>query len=186
MTLFYYIAADRELPAGSFGQRGTMMKLKDYLMQNDPAALDKFPVKGMRESGTLEGKMIEVFETAEDAAGLYVSGPLTQEDSSHLFKKPLVYQVNPEGGSFQMISEVAEPYPGAAVTGRKCVAELFRYLQDNLLPGEQFELYSCFADDTGRFGELPRKELNRQISLSGFQAEPDFEWKNRQFIVVSE
>lgn len=111
MTLFYYIAADRELPTGSFGQRGTMMKLKDYLMQNDPAALDKFPVKGMRESGTLEGKMIEVFETAEDAAGLYVYGPLTQEDSSHLFKKPLVYQVNPEGEASKCFRKWLSPIP---------------------------------------------------------------------------
>lgn len=185
MSLFYYIAADRELPTGAFGQKKTVMKLKDYLMQNDPSAMERFPVQAWAENGTLDEKMADVYETEEDAAGLYITGPMTGEDTSHLFTKPMVYQVNPEGGDFKINTGKQQLPPAADVTGRKCVSELFRYLRDNLQPGEQFELYSCWADHTGRFGEPPRKELNRQISLTGFQPEPDFEWKKRQFIVVS-
>lgn len=185
MTLLYYIAADRELPTGSFGQRRIVMKLRDYLMQTDPAAMEKFPVKGMIENGTLGEKRIDVYETPEDAAGLYITGPLAQQDSSHMFKKALVYQVNPEGGDFKISTVSQKQHPGAYVTGRKCLMELFHYLDRNLVPGEQFELYSCTAYGTERFLEPRRRELDRRISLSSFRLEEDFEWQARQYMIVS-
>jgi hypothetical protein len=49
---------------------------------------------------------MEIYEKEEDAAGLYITGPILNQDSSHLFRHPLVYQVNPEGGSFQINDEI--------------------------------------------------------------------------------
>ncbi|WP_218918846.1 hypothetical protein [Paenibacillus borealis] len=129
--------------------------------------------------------MFEVYETEEDAAGLYISGPMTNQDSSHLFKKALVYQVNPDGGGFAINTGKQKLHPGAEVTGRKCLTELFHYLNSNLLPGEQVELYSCTAYGTDRFLEPRCKELDRNIHLSAFQLKEDFEWLPRQFIVIS-
>jgi hypothetical protein len=54
-------------------------------------------------------KLMEIYETEEDAAGLYITGPILNQDSSHLFRYPLVYQVNPEGGSFRI--KAGHPHP---------------------------------------------------------------------------
>lgn len=50
-------------------------------------------------------KLLEVYDTEEDAAGLYIPGPITMQ-SSHPFRHPFVYQVNPEGGDFEINDEL--------------------------------------------------------------------------------
>lgn len=184
MTLFYYIAANRELPTGSFGKKGTVMTLMDYVTHVNPAEKDRFPMKTLLEKYAHEDKFIEIYETEEDAAGLYITGPLTGQDSSRMFKNRLVYQVNPDGGSFEMNDELKSSHPVLYQTSKKCLTELFNYLAHHMETGEEFELYSCWADGLERFNDMPKKELDLVIELTTFTLGNEFEWKERQMIRV--
>jgi hypothetical protein len=184
MTMFYYIAANRELPTGSFGQKKTVMKLGDYLTHVNPSAKDQFPIQVLLEKYPQNDQVIDIYQTEEDAAGLYVSGPISPQDTSELFRHPLVYQVDPEGGSFRINDEIQELYPTSYLTGKKCLTELFDYLYRNMESGDVFELYSCCAHGTERFMEPRKKELDLVFELSTFRLEKEFEWRDRQYILV--
>lgn len=177
MTLFYYIAASRELPIGSFGQKKTLMTLIDYVTHVNPAEKDHPPMQRLLEKYPKGDKLIEIYETEEDAVGLYITEPILNQDSSQLFRYPLVYQVNPEGGSFQISDEIKQSHPTYYKNSKKCLVELFEYLRRNMETGEEIELYSCWAHGRERFVEAPIKELT-------FQLENEFEWKERQYILV--
>lgn len=127
---------------------------------------------------------MEIYETEEDAAGLYITRPLISSRSSHLFRHPLVYQVNPECGSFKIDDEMRQSNPALYTTSKKCLTELFQYLRSNMEIGEELELYSCWAQDRERFLEAPLKELELTIELSAFQLSDEFEWRERQYILV--
>jgi len=184
VTLFYYIAASRELPTGSFGQKKTVMTLTDYVTNVNPAAKDHPPMQILLEKYQRGDNLMEIYETEEDAAGLYITGPIPNEDFSHLFRHSFVYQVNPEGGSFQINDEIKQTHPTSYQTSKKCLTELFDYLLLNLEIGEEVELYSCWAHGRKRFFETPKKELDLVLELSTFRLENEFEWKERQFIRV--
>lgn len=184
MSLFYYIAAAHELPVGSFGKRKTVMTLLDYVTNVNPAAKDQFPLQILMEKYPEGDKLMEIYETEEDAAGLYIAGPIIGQDYSHVFRHPFVYQVHPDGGSFQINDEMKGSQPLGYQTSKKCLTELFDYLRRNMGAGEELELYSCWADGQERFTDTPRTELNLVLELSGFQLEDEFEWKERQYIRV--
>jgi hypothetical protein len=184
MSLFYYIAANRELPTGSFGQQKTVMRLDDYLTHQNPAAKEQPAMQALLEKYPGKQLFIDIYETEEDAAGLYVSGPLANQAASRLFRCPLVYQVDPEGGSFCISSEIRDRSPAAYATGQKCLTELFAYLDRNMEPGDEVELYSCWAHGRERFPEPRKKEPDLVIELSAFRLGHHFEWKERQYILV--
>lgn len=183
MTLFYYIAASHELPTGSFGQKKTVMTIIDYVTNVNPAAKDQLNMQILLEKYPRGDKLMDVYETEEDAAGLYITGPITRQ-SSHLFRHPFVYQVNPEGGSFKINDENKQSHPISYQTSKKCLIELFDYLRRNMEIGEDLELYSCWAYGQERFSEAPKKELDLVIELSTFRLENEFEWKEYQYISV--
>jgi hypothetical protein len=184
LTLFYYIAASRELPTGSFGQKKTVMTLIHYVTHVNPAAKNDSHMQILMEKYSQGNKLMEVYETEEDAAGLYISGPISNQDSSHLFRNPLVYHVNPELGSFQINNEIKQSCPASFQTSKKCLLELFDYLHRNIETGEELELYSCWAHGRERFLETPIKELDLELELSTFRLGNGFEWKERQYIRV--
>lgn len=184
MTLFYYIAASRELPTGSFGQKKTVMTLSHYVTHVNPAAKDHPPMQILLEKYPQGDKLMEIYETEEDAAGLYITGPIPNQASSHLFRHSLVYQVNPEGGSFQINDEIKQSHPTSYQTSKKCLTELFDYLRRNMEIGEELELYSSWAHGRERFLETPKTELDLVLELSTFRLENEFEWKERQYICV--
>ncbi len=184
MTLFYYIAAAHELPTGSFGQNKTVMTLQDYITNVNPSAKDQHFMQVLLEKYPNGDKLMEIYETEEDAAGLYITGPITSEDYSHVFRHPLVYQVNSEGGGFVINDEMKQSHPISYLTSKKCLEELFKYLHQNMVDGESIELYSCWATGTKRFNGSPKKELSLTINLSSFRLEKGFEWKENQYIRV--
>lgn len=182
MTLFYYIATDKELPTGSYGKKKTIMKLKDALKlyppnENSPTSI--FDLSHLYEQNT------EVYETEEDAAGLYVSGPLTNQDTSRHFRNPFVYQVDHDGGSFQISDRIKEISPQAFLLGKKCLTELFTYLDHHLVSGEHAELYACWAHGMERFEEPRNRKLDLVLNLNTFELGEEFEWQDRQYIVVN-
>lgn len=184
MTLFYYMAANRELPTGSYGLKKKTMTLMHYVTHVNPAAKDRSPMNFLLEKYPQGDELIEVYETEEDAAGLYVSGPIPISNSLDLFHHPYVYEVYPEGGGFQINDEIKQSEPSYYLTGKKCLTELFDYLNRNMKQGEEFELYSCWAVGNERFSESPKKELDLVIDLSTFSLDKEFDWKSQQFIRV--
>lgn len=184
MTQFYYIAAAHELPTGSFGKNGTTITLIDYVTNVNPAVKDQWTMKALLEKYPEGDKLMEIYETEEDAAGLYVSGPLTAQNYSHVFRQPIVYQVDADGGSFKIDDEMKRSQPLSYRTSLKCLTELFHYLRRNMREGEEVELYSCWADGRGRFADAPQKELDLKLDLSAFQLGDEFDWKDRQYIRV--
>ncbi|GGF62366.1 hypothetical protein GCM10010912_04380 [Paenibacillus albidus] len=184
MTQFYYIAASRELPTGSFGQKKTVMTLLQYVTEVNPSAKDQLPMQILLEKYPEGDGLIEVYETEEDAAGLYITGPILDQDSSRVFRHPLVYQVSPENGSFMINEEISQTHPTSYQTSKKCLTELFNYLNRNVELGEELELYSSWAHGRERFTDTPKKELDLVLQLSTFHLGGEFEWKDRQFIRV--
>ncbi|RED66331.1 hypothetical protein [Cohnella lupini] len=184
MTLFYYIASNRELPIGSFGQKKTVMTLNHYVTHVNPVAKDHPSMQILLAKYPEGDKRMEIYETEEDAAGLYIIGPIHIQDSSNIFRNPLVYQVNSEGGSFQINNEMKRSLPTYYQTSKKCLSELFAYLGRNVEIGEELELYCCWAHGKERFLEAPNKELNLALELSTFRFDDEFEWKERQYISI--
>lgn len=119
-----------------------------------------------------------------DAAGLYVTGPFFDQDTSPIFHHPFVYEVSPDGGSFSINNKMKLSDPVFYDTSKKCLTELFDYLNCNMEIGEEVELCSLWAFGLDRFTEPPLKELDLEIDLSSFQLGNEFEWKNRQYIRV--
>lgn len=102
-------------------------------------------------------KLMDIYDTEEDAAGLYITGPITREESSHPFRHPFVYQVYPEEGSFEINDEIKHAPPMLYHVNKKCVVELFKYLSSNMEIGEDVELYCCWAHGQKRFSDAPKK-----------------------------
>ncbi|MFF2090301.1 hypothetical protein [Paenibacillus sp. NPDC058174] len=182
MTLFYYIASAHELPTGSFGQNKTVMTLIDYVTHVNPAAKEQHFTQLMLERNPL--KLTEVYDTEEDAAGLYIAGPMTGQNYSHLFDHPYVYQVNAEAGDFKIDDEMKQSSPQHYQTSIKCLTELLDYLRSNLRTGEYLELFSCWTDGMDRFKNASKKEMDLELDLSSFQLGNEFEWKECQYIKV--
>lgn len=159
------------------------MTINDYVTNVNPAAMDQLNMQILLEKYPQGDKLMDIYETEEDAAGLYISGPMTRH-SSNPFRHPFVYQVNPEGGSFKINNEMKQSHPVSYQTSKKCLIELFDYLSRNIEKGDDLELYSCWAYGQERFSDTPRKELDLVIELSTFQLGNEFEWKERQYISV--
>lgn len=183
VTLFYYIAASHELPTGSFGQKKTVMTINDYIRNVNPAAKDQLFMQTLLEKYPNGDKLMDVYDTEEDAAGLYITGPITRQ-SSHFLRHPFVYQVNPEGGSFEIKDEIKHSHPISYQASKKCLVELFNYLHSNMEIGEDLELYCCWAHGQKRFSDAPNEELDLVIDLATFRLGNEFEWKERQYISV--
>lgn len=184
MTLFYYIASNRELPTGGFGHKKTTTTIKNYVTNVNPAAKEQQMMKIMLEKYPNGDKLIDIFETEEDAAGIYIAGPITHDDYAHIFRQAIVYQVNPDGGSFKINDELKRSHPKFYQINKKCLTELFSYLSRNMNEGDEVELYSCWASGWERFTETPIKALDLVIELSTFDLESEFDWKERQYIRI--
>lgn len=183
MTVFYYIAANHELPTGSFGQKKTVVTLNHYVTNVNPDAKEQLNMQILLEKYPQGDILVDVYDTDEDAAGLYITGPIDRQ-SSNLFRHPFVYQVNPEDGSFTINDEIKHAHPTLYETSKKCLVELFKYLHSNMEIGEDIELCSCLAYGQERFSDAPKKELNLVIELATFQLGDEFEWKQQQYIMV--
>jgi hypothetical protein len=109
---------------------------------------------------------------------------LPREDTYGHFKHPYVYQADPNLGSYRISRELRERAPTSYATGKKCLTELFAYLNRHLEPGEEAELFACWADNSGRFPEPRNPELDLVLELNTFELGEEFEWKQQQYIRV--
>lgn len=183
MTQYYYIASSRELPTGSFGKNKTVMTIRDYIEKVNPSVKDQIVMQALLEKDPEGDQLMDIYETELDAAGLYVAGPMKSVDASYPFRQPFIYQVHPDGGSFEMSDAKKRSAPESFQCSKKCITELFRYIDRHLKTGEELELYSCTDYGFDRSWELPNKD-DLMIDLSTFQLGDNFEWKERQMIRV--
>ncbi|REK76712.1 hypothetical protein [Paenibacillus paeoniae] len=181
MSLFYYIAANHELPTGSFGHKKQVMTIMEYLTNVNPSAREQFGMQVMLEKDPEGKQLMEVFETEEDAAGIYVVR-LDNAEVAKVFTLPFVYQVNPEGGSYTIDDSLQEKIPHLYIGSQKCVSTLLSYLDEQMKTGDKVELYSCWADGLERFEEQPIKELELNCTISEWSEHKPFSWKKRQLI----
>jgi hypothetical protein len=184
MTLFYYLAAGRELPTGSFGQNKRTVTLMEYVTHINPAAKEQPTMQIMLEKYPEGDRLMDIYETELDAAGLYIAGPMHGQEASHIFRNTFIYQINPEGGSFTIHNESQRSNPILYERSQKCLTELFAYLRRNMIAGDKIELYCCWAYDRDRFTDTPIPELDVELDLSVFQLGAEFEWKERQYITI--
>ncbi|GIO53999.1 hypothetical protein [Paenibacillus cineris] len=183
MTQQYYIASSRGLPTGSFGKNKTVMTIRDYIEKVNPSAKDQIVMQALLEKDPEGDQLMDIFETELDAAGLYVAGPMKSVDATCPFRQPYIYQVDPDGGSFEMNDEKKLSSPEYYQCSRKCITELFEYMGRHLEIGEELELYSCTDYGFDRSWDLPNQD-DLIIDLSTFQLGDNFEWKERQLIRV--
>ena len=183
MTTMHYLAAPRELPTGAFGLRMSRIRLRDHLKAN-PAQREQPVIQILLEQDPEGEQWMDSYETELDAAGLYVAGPTNSLNLQSVFRQPFVYQIQAQGGSFTMNEEIREQYPEAYQTMHKCIGELFGYLDRNLQPGEEMELYCAVDSGWENPFSLPLPELDCIIDLSQFELGASFEWPERQYIRV--
>ncbi|RXZ81146.1 hypothetical protein EBB07_15735 [Paenibacillaceae bacterium] len=188
MSLFHYIGSAAELP---IGERGSVPSAKTYReMMASPEyqkkAAERRAALGLVPSAFdlshLKDEQILVFDTEEDAAGIYIQplGDWFRAIRQH-FKSPFVYQLSPNWGGFTIPYRSKEGAREPSPASEKCCRELFKLMEDYGAPAAQFELYSCWADEE----HFPRKkELDRIIHLADFQLEDGFELLDKQYIVV--
>lgn len=184
MTMMYYLAASHELPTGAFGQCKSRIRLKDHLKAN-PAQREQPVIQILLEKDSEGEQWMDTYETELDAAGLYVAGPSSPRNLTAVFRQPLVYSIHADGGSFTMNEMIREEHPEAYLSTRKCISELFRYLEQNLQAGEEIELYCGLDGGWENPIPPPLRELDRTIDLNLFRLGDSFEWEERQYIRVT-
>ncbi|TYP69724.1 hypothetical protein [Paenibacillus methanolicus] len=185
MTLFYYMAAGRALPTGSFGKNKTTMTLNHYVTHVNPAAADNGPMQMLLRKYPAGEQLMEVYETELDAVGLFVKGPMENPGTEHPFKLPLIYEISPEGGSYKLRPEWLKTQPAAYAKSRKSLDVLLDYLRSHLEPGEHAELYACWANGKDRFEDPPKHELDTVLDLNAFTLDEGFDWQEHQYISVT-
>ncbi|MFC4099496.1 hypothetical protein [Paenibacillus xanthanilyticus] len=185
MTLYYYMAAGRELPTGAFGKNKTTMTLNHYVTRVNPAAADNGPMQMLLRKYPAGEQLMEVYETELDAVGLFVKGPMENPGAEHPFQLPHIYEMSPEGGTYKLRPEWIQTQPAAYAKNRKSLDVLLDYLRRHLEPGEHAELYACRADGKERFQDRPKRELDTVLDLNAFTLGEAFDWRERQLIRVT-
>lgn len=189
MTLFHYIGSPVELPLGERGSRSSFKTYSELL--NDPVFQAKrekarmqgtIPLEDIIDLSHLKDEEVQVFDTEEDAAGIYIEelGSWNREICKH-FHSEYMYRISPSWGGFRVLSAHLETREESENASLKCCRELFKLMRDFGPAGAEFELYSCWADEES----YPRKKAqDRIIELSSFSLEAGFDMEDKEYILV--
>lgn len=184
MSIFHYIAASKELPLGSFGRRKSIRDKKKTMIRSAPTM--ELPKKGiphekfMDLQGIREEEIV-VYDTFEDAAGIYISElPAECKAIKKHFKNAYVYQVSPNFGIFLINEAMKTMHQQMYKANEKCISELFNYLRQNINDNEEIELYSCWADEEEKERD---GELDKIIDIASFKVKDNFQLMERQYII---
>lgn len=182
MSLLHYLAANKLLPTGEFGS----IKIKDA---NNPKAIvflkaeqleGTTPLNQIIDMPELQEDEIVVYESSEDAAGIYIMA-IDHEYRSvqKQFKNKFVYSLSPNFGIFQVDDELKRISIECYRDNKKCVDTLFNFIYSQVTPGESIELYSCWA---GEEEEEKNGKLDTCIDISTFEMGRTFKLQERQYI----
>ncbi|MDM5296807.1 hypothetical protein QUF51_01275 [Bacillus pumilus] len=124
MTLYHYIAANKELPLGSFGLNPTYKPISEL----NPNMSNYVQLKG--EKYQKGDQLIEVYETEEDFNGIYIDKPDPHYEAAVRDKltHPYIYQL-------EIILSLRP---------------LFLFIEKHLSKGDTIEIYSCLNDEESK------------------------------------
>ncbi|AZT89654.1 hypothetical protein ELD05_02715 [Caldicellulosiruptor changbaiensis] len=179
MSLFHYIAAGKELKLGSFGlKQSEGEKRKKWLEKFFEEAKNK--PKGtifeLIDLTNINEDEIEVYDTWEDATGIYVEEITKEEEEVRKhFKNKFVYRIF---GNFYISERLKRINYEKYKAHKKAINLLFDYISSNLSEGEIIEVYSCY------WGEWDREpEIISNIDLNNFELPEEFELRCGEYIV---
>lgn len=189
MSIYYYIGANKELPLGSRGKKiinngynddtpKKIIKIKNCKLHEGSKPLEEI----IDMSKFKENEIVE-YETMIDAAGIYIEEVFsTHSKIKKHFKSKYIYQIAPSFGQFWLSQKLFELDDECYLVNKKCVEELFKYIDENLGENEEIEFYSCWDSEE----EMPRyKGLDKTININNFQIGDYFELEDKQYIVVN-
>lgn len=188
MSMFHYIGSNRELPLGERGRikssddRSSGKSTKAIRFRSAILPEGSTPLEQIIDLSHIKEDEIEVYDSMEDAAGIYIEelGNWNAAIRKH-FKSPFVYQISPNWGSFFLNSELEKQLPDEYRASVKCINELFKLMREYGVDHDEYELYSCWANEED---EMKNDELTKTIDLKSFTISDNFELKERQYILV--
>lgn len=188
MSLFHYIGSSKELPLGERGRRkssadkssGKLTKAIRFRSAHLPEGA--IPLEQIVDLSHIQEDEIEVYDSMEDAAGIYIQdlGTWNGEIRGH-FTNPFVYQIAANWGGFSVHPNLKENFPEQYKAHVKCIRELFDLMKEYGSDHEQFELYTCWD---GEEKQRKNEKLHKIIDLKIFQLGDEFELKDKQYILI--
>lgn len=125
MTVHHFIAANKELPVGSYGMNAIVKPIEEVNLRLVGHGLIKEKRNKYKESENQKAQYALVYETLEDYYGFSIcdSGGY-KKLVQHKFTNPHIYELTLNGDD-------------------KVYSELFTYINDHLEDNEKIELYTC-------------------------------------------
>lgn len=189
MSMMHYIAANRELPLGESGGKKlrdvdeSRHKVKAIRFQRMEQPEGSVPLDQIIDLSDIKEEETVVYETLEDAAGIYVQEIEPRaEIVRKQFKNRYVYQLSSGFGDFFLNKDLQTLYPDRFAANRKCLKELFDYIGRNIGDHEEIELYTCWY---GEEEEEKNQALTAAVDLKTFSLGNDFKFSDRQYITFS-
>lgn len=177
MSFMNYISANKELPLGVRGKKEPKqigMTLEE--LKKTKACM---PIETLIEKGILIPEKVKVYDSLDDLGIIKISNIYDRNEvvKKH-FKNKFVYKFY---GSFNLSERLKNHSIEAYNSNKKCLEELFKYIEENISDGEEFEIYTCWADEEG--GER-NKKLDKVIYLKSFVIPESFDFQEREYIVI--
>lgn len=164
MSDVIYIAASKKLPTGAFGQKQSTGENRKKLIEqayHQAINKEKGTIFEFLDVNEIDWEDVEVYDSWEDAAGIYVSEIDDKEIAvKQVFKNPFVYRL---GGTFYFNEKMKEYNMDLYRERKKEFIVLIDYLYSNIEGDEFIELYNC---EWGDWTRKPRRIT--EIDLSTF------------------
>lgn len=189
MSRFYYIGSPVQLTCETRGLQYTMKRYGEVIAspahqqkQEESRQAGRIPLGDIVDLSYMKDQLIQVFETEEDAAGIVIRELGKQSDAIRKhFRQPYIYQLAPEGGSFDVQKNVPPEWISSVRCAQKCCLELKSLLMEAAVPGESFEFYTCWAGQE----KWPRQtKLDRDLNLITFEWEEGLQPLEKQYIRI--
>jgi len=184
MSMFHYIAANKELPTGSFGGRNPKAGEPPKAIRFNSVMLPKgaVPLEQIMDLSKFKDGEMEEYDTYEDAAGIFIQNLEEWNKGIKVqFRNHFVYQFSASWGSFNLNEKIKNWDIEHYKANLKCINELFNYIRRNISENEEIEIYTCWANEEGEERNL---NLDTVIDLKTFSIGDHFEFKERQYILV--
>jgi len=185
LSMMYYLAASKELPLGSFGEKkikdaGKEVKAMKFANVQLPEGY--IPLEQVIDLSHIKEDEVVVFATYEDAAGIFVEKlPMENSGVKRHLKNSFIYRIQPNIGKFCIDEEIRKINEPMYLAHRKCVNELFDYIRRNKVDNEEMEFYACWY---GEEEHDRNPELDLIIDLKTFEPADKFGFKEQQYILI--
>ena len=188
MSIYYYIGANKELPLGSRGKKridngyDVHYPPKVIKIKNCRLSEGEVPLEEIIDMSKFKPSEIEEYETMVDVAGIHIHDVFGAHSKiKKHFKSKYIYEFSPNFGNFWLSQRLMELDSEAYLANKKCVEELFKYIEENMDENEGIEIYCCCDSEE----EMPRKkELDWIININSFEIGDYFELEDKQYIVI--